>query len=312
MTNEKNFFDLVIAFCHWVKRCAKGLVDCIARTIRLSLQQWWAVLIGIALCVAVGLWHSSANRRVFHGDAVMLFAPEARQNIISQIDYIGSLCHSPQMKDKLSLDADYANTIHKIKHYNIIDFKNDSVPDIIEYKKIGSFLADTFNVVMNDRLDIRIYMKHETDFQTVCQALQHYLATQPDIARIDSIRKANLRRYIEFCDEEIARIDSLSNYEYFIRNQQLDLQFKQTLVMSERDQELYYTDRETLLRQREKAENILYCNPNVVDFVAPMSALTFPRTWEMTIWIVVGYLFGLCLALLAKYRKEIGTYLKQR
>lgn len=312
MSNEKNFFDLVLAFCQWVKGCCKRILSCITRTIRLSLQQWWAVVIGLALSVGVGLWHSSAPRRLFYGDAVILFAPEARQQVIAQLDYLGSLCHNPQMADKLGLKTDYANTIHRINHFNVIDFKNDSVADIIEYKKIGSFLADTSNVVMPDRVSVRVYLRHETDFNTFCQALQNYLSNQSDIARIDSVRKANLQQYIDFCNEELQRIDSLSNYEYFVRNQQLDLQFKQTLVMSERDQELYYTDREQLLRQRQTAESVLYSNPNVIDFVAPMSALTFPRLWEMCIWIVVGYFLGLCFALLAKYRKEIMAYLKEK
>lgn len=312
MSNEKNFFDLVLAFCQWIKRCCLGIVSCITRTIRLTIQQWWAVLLGLALCLCVGIWHSSAPRRVFYGEAVMIFAPEARQQVTTQLDFLGSICHNPQMADRLHLENDYANTIHRIRHYNVIDFKNDSIADIIEHKKIGAFFGDTTNVVMPDRLSVRIYLKHETDFKTVCDALQRYFSEQPDIVRIDSVRKANLRDYIDFCNEELQRIDSLSNYEYFVRNQQLDLQFKQTLVMSERDQELYYTDRETLLRQRQKAEMVLSNNPNVVDFVGPMSACTFPRPWELSLWTIFGYFLGLGFALLAKYRKEIVAYMKEK
>lgn len=310
MSNEKNFFDLVMAFCQWLRNCGRGIINCMAATVRLTIRQWWAVLIGMAMFVGVGLWHSSAPKRTFHGDAVLMFAPEARQNVIAQLDYIGSLCHNPQLADKLQIDSKYANTIHRIKHFNVIDFKNDSVPDIIEYKKIGSFLADTVNVVMPDRVSVRIYLKHETDFATICNALTRYLSEQPDIARIDSTRKAQLHAMLDFYDEELARVDSLSNYEYFVRNQQLDLQFKQTLVMSERDQELYYTDREFLLKQRNKVDAVLQANPDVVNFTAPMSALTFPRPWEMGLWLIFGYFFGLILAVIAKNRKQIVAYIK--
>lgn len=306
---EMNFFDLVMGMFRGVSRLFVSIGRMFGGMLRLTVRYWWAVLVGMAIFIVIGLYATSQNRRVFYGETTLLFAPEARPIVISHLQLLGSYCHSPLMQKTLHLDSAYAASVHRIKYYNLIDFKNDGIPDIIEYKKIGSFLKDTFNVVMPDRINIRIYMYHENDFQPIQEALLRYFSSLPEMQRIDSVYKAMIHARIELFAREKARIDSAASIEYLRDNSTLAIPIGEREVRLGMQKQFYYTHQQRMIDKQFDAATKLAANPNVVDFISDMPAASFPRSWAMIIWTLGGYVAGALLALCIKMRREIKTYL---
>lgn len=308
---ELNLLDLIYLSFRGIWRFLKRLGHSLLFLLRFSIQNVWIIAVFMILAFFAGWFFTRPARTTFKGGATILFVEEARPAIFDHIDRLNSHCRTKQLALDLNLPDSIANTIRKFETFNYIDLKNDNVPDFADLDQSPDFLVDTVNVVMNDRLYLRVSAKGLTDFELVQTGLQTYFDNQVGVALLAQQGKERLQIQLQSYNQEIKRLDSLANYEYFSQSKPIALEGGKTFVFAEKEKELYHKSMFDLMDKRDHIATQLAQNQHAVNFQSDMVLSGPLLILSLVLWVLGGYVLGALVAWGIVRRKEVCAFLKK-
>ena len=192
----------------------------------------------------------------------------------------------------------------------MIDCNADSVVDYVD-RKHSVALSDTLNLVARDRVHLEVELFGSMNFKPFEIALTNYFNSQPYLVEADRRWKKIQQERLDYFTKEVARLDSFMTYDYFVKPQNLGVEWESHII-SERAQELYYADLLIVLKNKNYLEMQKMSTPGVINFQTPFVVYAMPFIWKYAIGLVVGVVLGLLMSLAIKYREVIVAYLKEK
>lgn len=309
--NELNLFDLIVMACRGIGRFVRRCGVALLHLVRFSVQQIWVVGAFVIAFGVAGFFLTQTKFTTFRGGATVLFVEEAAPMISEYMQRLDLYAKVPYMAASLGMPDSLQKKISKIECYRWIDCKHDNMPDFVDFDNDKSYWSDTTDVIMNDRLYLRIEARGLYDMACVQEWLQHYFDAQPELTALSEQGREVLRMNLQAYDREIMRIDSLSNREYFDNeSQKTDIR---NGVLQIKGKQLYYNDILNLISKRSNVETTLHQRPRNINFqndIVVTSAMS--RIVRLVLWVLAGYVLGLLAAMCIVYRKEIAAYMKPK
>ena len=312
---EMNLFELIILGWNGLKSFFKSIINLFCQTIRLSLQYFWLVGLIVGLFIFVALYITTREERIYKSNTMITFSKEIKPMIINELRAINAMRGTDFAKfaELMNLSSEQASKFKEVRYFQVIDFLNDSIADVIDMANHAN-LADTLNRCMLNHLAIRICVKGSDDFRPYYQGLINYFNKNEIIARVDSASKAMIAERIAFCNNELERLDKLSDYDYFEGNDRGAVKFnlkKGDIRLEQSRKQLYYIDMRELLREKNYLITFAAANKNVINFMSENPTVDLRPRWHfVVVFAGAGYLLGIALALMLKRRKQIWNYIK--
>ena len=311
---EMNLFELIIVGFNGLKSLCKLIINLLCQTIRLSLQYFWIVGVIMGLFIFVAFYITTEEERVYKSNTMITFSKEIKPMVINELRAMNAM-HGydfARFAELMNLSREQAKEFRGIRYFQVIDFLNDSIADVIDMKNTMN-LADTLNRCMLDHLGIRISLKGSFDFRPYYTGLVNYFNKNKIIARVDSASKAMITERIAFCDRELERLDKFSDYDYFEGSDRgaMNVSKKGEFRLETARKHLYYIDMRNLLKEKNYLTTFAASNKDVINFLSENPNVDIRPRWHfIVIFAAAGYLLGFMLALMFKCRKQIWNYIK--
>ena len=312
--NEINLIDVfrivfggIGKFCVWSLHLA-------GNSLRLLWRHKTLTCILLVAFVALGFYMGRSENRVFRAEAMAIINGPSAHTVM---EATGRLANASDLSDfttlssKLNLPDSIAQNIARISSYFVIDFLNDSTPDMVDFRGRHSW-TDTLNVRMPNRIYFRVLTRNVSQIPVFEQAFLNYLNTNTRILSEFNVGKNNLQRRVDMFNRETHRLDSMANISYFhLPGQQVDVRWN-SLFVGRQEIQFVYEDLMFLYEQKRRAEIEL------ANFTAPVVLPTGfivsprpenPRIRTMAIYGVMGLFIAIGLSLLVENRKRIFSYL---
>ena len=216
------------------------------------------------------------------------------------------------LSEKLNLPDSIVDAIVSIKPHFIIDYLNNGTPDFYDEKDDFKEL-DTLNIKMQDRLGITVKTEHLYYFPQIQNGLSYFFNTNPAFKEEKETRQSQLRQSIEYVNNEVIRLEKLSEMEYATEPKKMSLTVDSTaLLLGEKPRQLYYSDITKLLRQKDSLEKVLIYSADVVSVIKPFAPTKKNENGLIKMSVICGGFFlvlGYILAAFLKYRKKISKFL---
>ena len=317
---ETSLFDLIYAAC---KACGRGInriICLLSRMIRLSWRKAYIVLPLLILGLAAGIYWTRPENRKYKVEAVLILNGPTEFDVAQALMPIefavdANMSETQNLQNLLQLEPEIARVTTRFEHFPVIDFRHDSVPDMIDYKRSHK-RSDTLDIVMDNRIAVRFRTKNINSVPTVQQNLLQYLNSQPQIQAAFEAKKADIERYAEFCRVQTEVLDSFIVEFYF--NQGTGSQNKVRpwspgLVVGSREVQAMHNDMFELLERRKQVthELSLMTAPVVLDsnFALNPEPVRNPHIWRI-LFMLAGWIAGTILAWLIEDRKNILAWLR--
>ena len=317
---ETSLFDLIYAAC---KACGRGInriICLLSRMIRLSWRKAYIVLPLLILGLAAGIYWTRPENRKYKVEAVLILNGPTEFDVAQALMPIefavdANMSETQNLQNLLQLEPEIARVTTRFEHFPVIDFRHDSVPDMIDYKRSHK-RSDTLDIVMDNRIAVRFRTKNINSVPTVQQNLLKYLNSQPQIQAAFEAKKADIERYAEFCRVQTEVLDSFITEFYF--NQGISTQTKVRawspgLVVGSREVQAMHNDMFELMERRKQVthELSLMTAPVVLDsnFALNPEPVRNPHIWRI-LFMLAGWIAGAVLAWLIEDRKNILAWLR--
>ena len=310
---EMNLFEFIRLICRSIVNFFKAIGVFLLQTTRLAYHYWWIVLICGAVGFGLSFWLGQDHKVKYEGEATVFFSPYLRSQVKDGLNlYVMQLGsgYAPERIPPMTYEA--ASKFRKIESFNVIDCKNDSIPDYVDYGKSFKLMADTFNVVMPDRMVIRIKAKGMKEFSIFKESLQNFYANRPEYIIANEQRKVIEGKKLAMLEKEVARLDSFSTYDYLEKPAQLSLEMSRTMLISERKQEIYTPYLLGAMNKYNYIANQVAMTPEVINFQSDFVVIRTPEVWIWIFGTCAGIIIGLLIALALKYKQEIKTYMSEK
>lgn len=318
-TKEMNLFDLCALIGHKIASGIKSLIVGMGYAIRLSYRQWWIVLIIVSIAVALGLYYSRENNRIYKVDAVAVLNG-ATKDVVSQEFTALSRTHykfnHQNLATILSISPEIANKNHSFRTYDVIDCLADDIVDYIDFDRDVPF-TDTLAVHIPDMLALQFRTKDPNNVPLLQEAILQYLNTREGILSPHAQFYTNLQRTAKFHHDQLEKLDSLTSAFYFSNESQIQLQqdWSPGFVLGRREIKLFLEDiQEEIEELYSVDQRLAYASAPVVlqtAFTVNPHAINGPIKCSV-IALLLGWAFALVIAALVEQHKAIITWLKQK
>lgn len=311
-SQEVTLIDLLYTSCKAIGKFIKKIWAALLQLVRFSFQNALIVGVFVILAFVAGLIAIRPSHTVYRGEATVLVVEEARSAVLDQIQILNSHCLTNRIVADLNLTDSIGLRIDRFEVFDVIDFLNDSTPDIIDFAQKGTFLNDTLNVIMRDRFFLRIVTKGVADFGPIQAGLQNYFEQEPRVSLAALQGKRNLESRLKVYGKEIQRLDSLSDFSYFSSLKPLELVSGKGVVFAQKEQELFYENILKLAEKRNFIETFLASRPHVINFQNDIRLSATHPLLRLFWWVLGGYVLGLLVAWSIVRRQELGKFFKYK
>lgn len=303
-----NLFDFVLVCCKGLVRLFKNIGCFLLKTIRLGLQYFWIVFVCASLGLFLGWLSGRPFATVYNGNATITYA-EGMRDVVQEgiVDFLNL---PEEKKIEYGLTQEVWDAFYRLNVYNVVDCNADTVADFIDRnRKID--LADTMNVVMRDRIHLEVKLFGKADFKPYEEALNNFFNSQDYLVEAHERCKMIQEERLAYFTKEVARLDSFSTYDYFIRPRSLVMEEKKGFIIGSK-QNLYYDAVIVVLDHKSHLLKQKMETPNVINFQTPFVVYAMPPVYKYALGLFFGGVVGLLIALALKYKAEILAYLKEK
>ena len=301
---ELNLFEFIILMWKSTKRGFGNLGSFFKKIYILSLKYFWIVFPAVIILFIAGYFYSQPKNTIYKANGIITFAKEAKLMIINELNALNTLDRQ-QLAENLNISPNELSKFVRFKTFNVIDFLNDSIPDIVVSKNIDQQMTDTTNVVQSDMLGLQITMKGSMNYTPYIEGLTAYFNRVKPIVRVDSASKAMLRERINFCNVELERLDRFSEYDYFGGGRKTLKSDLGGITMEPSRKKLYYWDKRDLLKEKQYLITRAADRQNVINFTSNYMSITASRRiYKLAAFSFLGLCFGVIVANVIDRRKS--------
>ncbi len=313
-----NLMEIILLFISGIKKIFINLFNLIGGLLQLAYRHKTKFTILIILGGLSSLYFSQKSKRIYKVEAMIkLNGVDAStiKNIGKQLSLSSPVFESTSYESKLGISTDIAKRIKSLEFFPVIDFKRDSIPDIVDFKRKHS-LEDTVNVIMDNYLYARLKIRKDVkDAEKIMFYIIDYFNSQKSVLNDFIIYKNNLEERINLCDTELKRLDSLANKSYFEKRQnQIKYEYNQLLVGSNKIQ-LFYDDQLELQKTKERTNEVLL--KATAPTTLPSGVIINPRATNGRVkmgllGIIAGFILAVIISLFTENRKKWLEYLNKK
>ena len=306
---DMNLFDFILLCCRGLVTLLKKFGVFGLKTMRFGLRYCWIIVPFIGLGLLGGWLWTKPFATKYKGNATIMYV-EGMRDVVNEglMEFFSS---SWRVKKEYGVSDDVLKAFDKAMFYNVIDCNADSVPDYVDREGTIS-LADTVNAVMRDRVCVVVELNGETGFEEFEMALKKYFNSQEYILIADEYCRKIRDERVEYLTKEVARLDSVSTYDYFVRNDVANFEIITSRYCMSTGKELHYNDVLSVLTHKQYLERQKYFTPEVINFQTPFIIHSLSHLRKYFYGGLVGVVLGFALALLIKYWNVVVAYMKEK
>lgn len=304
-----NLFDFILYCCRALFTLFKRFGVFVLATVRFGLHYCWIIVPFACLGLFGGWLWTKPFATKYKGNATIMYV-EGMRDVVNEglMEFFSS---SWRTKKEYGLSDDVLKDFDRAMFYNVIDCNSDSVADYVDRDRRIS-LADTVNSVMRDRVCVEIELNGNQSFEEFEVALKGYFASQEYLVKADEYCRKIRDERLDYLEKEVARLDSFSTYDYFVRNDVANFEIVTSRYYMSTGKELHYKDVLSVLKHKQYLENQKYFTPEVINFQTPFIVHSLSHLRKYFYGGLVGLVFGFGLALLIKYWGVVLAYMKEK
>ncbi len=317
--NESKEIDLLELFRligKSIKNAFLGLIKAIILLFVFGIKNAHWLLISLIIGMLAGYMFFSTTSRYYSSD--MIVSPNGIEatDIIQYINDLGNFAKKNNVEaiaKAMNQEDSIATKLKMIKAYPYLDVNKDGNGDFLD-------LNDTYNpmdtniVIANDRVYIQVEVYDNKSFKSIKQGLFNYFSKNEYFERLYHFYIDNLKELILFNKNEIAKLDSLQNVDYFQNNSR---EFSrstnsQLMFLSEKEKQMYYKDKADLVRKNQDLKKELQLAYAPLTVIKGFAELTTEENTKSGYLIKFGFWFGLVgfiLLLILKQRNQIKKFI---
>jgi hypothetical protein len=299
--------------CSWINSLGRAFLI----TIVFLLKRWFPLGLSIAVGVGASYILKFSSNSSFSSDLVL------RNNVISNSDMISYInrLHSYfidnntlALSDALSLAPKQLNNIIDIGAYWIIDKGRDGIPDYVDYENKAK-IADTVNIKMLDRMDIRVKITAPQELGLVRTSIEKFIEKDSLFQQQNRVRLRQNGEMLTRLDYDIVQLDSLQKFKFFQETKNLlPKNGQQMIFLQDQKTQLIYPEIQNLYARKQalEAERDLYKSIVTVlsDFSLPSRRENGGFFYAKIIVPIFFCLTLLILIILANKKKLTEVYKK--
>ncbi len=307
---ERQDLDL-IEVLRWlgngIKNLIKGIAGVLGSLLKLTYQYRQLFAVMIIATLGAGYFLSSGNRRVYRGDFTAKLNAGDANLIAAEMSTLNGFVKARDyqgLSEALRLKSADAEQIAFIKTYYFVNINRDSSNCPADYSQ--KYAADdTTNLRCMDQIVISVGLKDRRLFGEMQQVIVDHFNSNPYLQSKKDLHKKIIETTAHNIDQDLSRLDSLQNIEFFDKKDK-DLYLTDKTTIRSGKQDLYYGDKLELMHRKQQMEKELSEADNVMNVITPFTPAGKPtNTFLKTTAPLLGaaYLLFLLIALLHKRRK---------
>ena len=314
MATKNDEIDLIELFRITGKKIGQ-LFTGLFRFILLTILFFWRNAILFALIVIVGgafgFLRYKTTKRYYSSDMIAQINATNAGEMMSHINDLHNLCREGNynvLSQYLKLDSNIAVKIKDINAYWIIDQNRDGIGDYVDYRNDFD-LNDTSQARISNRFNLQVEVYDNTGFQNVTEGLYNYVAANPYLTNLNENRIRSIQELIDQIDEELLKLDSLQQYEYFKNKLERDKTDGQMMIWNEKELKLLHPDLIQLFRQKQQYERELEIFPDVITVIkdfTPLAQVENPKSTYVIRWAIIFGIIGIVTKFIFDRRKNIS------
>lgn len=316
-TNEINLIEILAIVWNWIVSAVKFVFRFAGGLLQMIFRHKVLTIILLIVAFAISQYFARTSNRQYNVDAMaVLHGVKAKT-----VKQIGSQLStsSPRFKEttlgyKLGLPDSLSKRLLGVQFFDVIDYKKDSVPDVVDFNRNHS-LSDTTNVVMPDHVYIRLILQGTKNVSEIGDAVLTYINENPVVDTDFETSKEMLKKQILITELEDKRLDSLAMIKYF-ENEKPNIKFQNNqLLIGNQTTQLFYGDRLYLQKIRAQAETKLAEAKAPV--VIPSGFIINPKAINGRIkngmnGLIIGLVLSVLIAFVLENYKKWIKFLKQK
>jgi hypothetical protein len=317
-TNETNEIDLLELFRiignsikSFLLSVFKGLIFLFFFGIK---KVHW-ILLAVILGLVMGNIMFSISPRYYSSDLIAQpngIPATDMVEYINELEKFASSGNPEALAISLNISDSIAENIISIKAFHYLDVNKDDMPDLVDLENEYNPRDTTVRIFQN-RFFVQVNVLDYKIFNHVKTGLNSYIETNDYLTRLNRIRKNELNELISFSENEINKLDSLQNVDYFEKDENFSSANENRLIfLSETDKKMYYLDKQRLVQQKQRFEKELEMSTEPITIIKDFTPLTVEENPRGGYLLKFGSLLGILgyLGLLVfYYRKNIQSLL---
>lgn len=297
---EINLIELLIIIWRKIKRGIANIFHLVVASLRISIKYFWVVLPIVIIFLIGGYFFSSKHRTKYNADGIITFFTENRLSVDNEIKTLNSLKSNNRARfnELFGITDEQNSRLIEIRALPIIDYLNDFVPDVILPQMSNSIFKDSTSTVVTHMMGIRFILRGTTDYKPYMDGLVAYFDNLPQLLSIDSVAKEMANNRIRFCQQEMERLERLSEYEYFGGGNRFSLNTGSKkdgggIIIEPSRKKLYYENIQELIEEQDALLSYVTGKEHVINFVSPyMNVFCIPRYIIMALFMIIGFVVG--------------------
>ena len=263
----------------------------------------------------IGLVLYNSTKRYYSSYMIAQANGITSSDMINYINDLHELCVKRNVQAlafDLQMPDSTARKIKDIQAFYIIDANKDGIGDYVDFKNSYN-PKDTTQQRMIDRLHLIVEVYENTVFEKVKNGLFRYMRKNSYIIKLNEIRKQELQELIAQTEYEIAKLDSLQNTDYFIKNNEIPAQRSEMMFLAEKEPTMYYRDKLSLMFKKQQYQKELELATDAFTVIKDFTSLAVaenPRGKYLIRYGFISVFLGFCLLLILYNRKRIISFIK--
>jgi hypothetical protein len=311
---EIDLLDLFTRIGKTLNRWAIALARAFLISLVFLLKRWLPLGLSLAAGIAISYILKTTSPSfytsdlVFRNNLILMDKKTLRDNsgttseIIAKINKLHTFCienNLTALSQAIAMKPETVKNISDISAFWLIDQSRDGIPDYVDYKGNHS-AADTINIRMQDRLDIRVKINSPQDLNLVRDGIIRFIENDSLYQQRNRVRLRQNHDLLTRLNYDIIQLDSLQKVKYFEETRNVKPNSGgQIVFMQEQKTQLVYDDIYALYARKQELESERDLYKGIVtvlsDFSSPTKRENGGYYYAKTI---LPLLFGFTLLLL--------------
>ena len=262
--NNKNVRDDEIDLLDLFRRMGRGLgkmFTAIGKGILISivfiLKHWLPLGLSLILGFGISYLIKFTSPSYYASDLVLRNNAVPIADMMSYVNRLHTFClegNKEALSQALTLKPESVGNILDIRSHWVIDKNRDGIPDIVDYRDKHN-IYDTINIMMQDRLNIRVRIVEPQELISLKNGLLAYIHSDSLFQQRNRLRFRQNNELITRLEYDILQLDSLQKIKYFEETKARQPQSGgQMIFLQEQKTQLVYTDIYTLYDRKQARE----------------------------------------------------------
>ena len=302
---EMDLIDVIKIVWHWfVLYICKPFVY----LFRFGFNRWWQLIIFGILGFAASYMYSEF-RPIYQGFVVYQTNTGISSDFITEIDQL-SKSSLDNISTKLEIPEKSIVELRSIAPHYVYSVDSLLTSHIIDY--YDEYLNKNKKIVINNRFCVEIRMYDKSCFDDWESGFVNYFNKNKFFSDLKKKDIANVKTRIGVLEEEIEKLDSLRQIEYFENSRKNVSITSVGTISTSPETKLLHKDILSLKSELQSNKNRWIYDTDVLSVVVPMQVNQLPyNTWLKTykVFVFFGVFIGLVLLLLWDNRKKIYNFI---